>query len=183
MKMREQVQLRNGQTVTVRAIGPEDAPRLQALYRRLSPASAFFRFLTRATELSDTLAAKLTHVNGETEMALVATQEEEGQEQIIAVARYAATSPEKPDEAEFAIAVQDDWQRLGLGTLLLHRLADAARARGVRTVIATINPDNERMLEFLRHSEFQIRGTQLGYAEVSVTIDLGEPDEPEPTEH
>jgi GNAT superfamily N-acetyltransferase len=83
------------------------------------------------TQLSDAELAYLTEVDGHDHVAIGAvTQDESGHEQGVAIARF-IRSPDDPRAAEAAIAVVDDWQRKGLGTLLLLRLVAAARERGI----------------------------------------------------
>ncbi|MEJ2207828.1 MAG: GNAT family N-acetyltransferase [Anaerolineae bacterium] len=160
--------LRDGSRVTLRAIRPDDAPRLQALFGRLSPESIFFRFLGQPRELSDREARRLAAVDYEAQMAWVAVPEaapadEVPEEQIIGVARYArlqaGAGPEPqsvagPLEAvaEAAVVVEDRWQRLGLGTMLLQALADYARDHGIDAFQATVHQTNTRILRFIRRS-------------------------------
>ena len=48
-------------------------------------------------------------------------------------------------EAEFALLISDAFQRSGLGTELLGRLLDIARAENIRRVTADILPENRPM--------------------------------------
>jgi len=150
----ETVTLRDGTTVTIRAIRPDDPPRLQALFGRLSAESIYLRFLEQRRSLSDREAERLVTVDYHQQMAIVATREDEllGEELVIGVARYAAIDSPARDSAEAAIVVEDRYQNLGLGTLLLDRLLAYARAQGIAAFLADINPDNERMLHFIRRS-------------------------------
>ncbi|MCA9960992.1 MAG: GNAT family N-acetyltransferase [Anaerolineales bacterium] len=61
----------------------------------------------------------------------------------IASARYVALA--EPYTAEFAISVRDDWQGIGVGRKLLHHLVQAAKTRGMHTMVASIQSDNEAM--------------------------------------
>lgn len=154
------VTLRDGSRVIIRAVRPDDAPRLQALFRRLSPESIFFRFLGQARELSDRQAQRLATVDYERQMAWVATpgearEGEDPEEEIIGVARYARL-PEAAGSAgavaEAAVVVEDRWQRRGLGTLLLQGLADYARTHGIDAFQATVHQANTQILRFVRRS-------------------------------
>ncbi len=147
----EEVTLRNGTVVTIRPIRPDDAPRLQALFYRLSPESIALRFLGHLKELPLEQAQQLATVDYRTRMALVATRQQNGEEDIIAVARYAADSA-KPDLAEAAIVVEDEYQKRGLGTLLLTRLVAYARTHGIRAFMATVHHDNVQIMRFIRQS-------------------------------
>ncbi len=49
------------------------------------------------------------------------------------------------DHSDVALAVADDYQGRGLGTILLGQLAEAAAANGVRVLEATVLPENYRI--------------------------------------
>ena len=101
----ETVTLRDGTQVVLRAIRPDDAPRLQALHKRLSPESVFLRFLDQRKALTDQDAQRWATVDYRTHMAIVAALPDGDDERLIGVARYAAIDPAKPDTAEAAIVV------------------------------------------------------------------------------
>ncbi len=63
-------------------------------------------------------------------MAYVATVRHDGTEIQIGVSRYDAKS--RSDDAEMAVAVADEWQRRGLGTMLVKELVQTARSNGVK---------------------------------------------------
>jgi len=147
----EVITLRDGTMVTIRPIRPDDAPRLQVLFYRLSPESIALRFLGHPKELPDEQAQQLANVDYQTRMALVAIHEQDDEEHIIAVARYAADSAQ-PDLAEAAIVVEDEYQKRGLGTLLLTRLVAYARTHGIRAFMATVHHDNVQIMRFIRRS-------------------------------
>ncbi|MDQ3250635.1 MAG: GNAT family N-acetyltransferase [Chloroflexota bacterium] len=60
------------------------------------------------------------------------------------------------NDAEFAILVSDQHQRTGLGTELLRRLLDFARAEKIERVIAEILPENEGMKRVSRNLGFRL---------------------------
>jgi RimJ/RimL family protein N-acetyltransferase len=133
--------LNDGRQVTIRPIGSDDHERLRASHARLSPESRYRRFLATKPELSSADARYLVEIDGSDHFALVATVPEEPDEPIVAVARYIRL-PDDPAAAEFAIVVGDDYQRQGLASELMTRLAHAAVARGVRRFRATMLADN-----------------------------------------
>ncbi len=144
--------LRDGSALHRRAIRLDDALRLQAFHRRLSRQAILFRFFGAMPELSSDLAGRLSHVDYENRMAVVATVATPDaivDEPIIAVVRYQRAAPEA---AEIALAVEDRWQGRGIGLRLLRTLATYARGRGFTTLIAEVMYDNNRMLAMLRHS-------------------------------
>lgn len=151
----ETVTLRDGSQVILRPIRPDDAPRLQALYGRLTPESIYFRFLGQSRELSDQQARRLANVDYDRQMAWVATPDPLGE--IIGVARYVTPAEAGAGEgssrvAEAAVVVEDRWQRRGLGTMLLQRLAEYARGQGIELLQATVHQANTQILRFIRRS-------------------------------
>jgi RimJ/RimL family protein N-acetyltransferase len=133
--------LNDGRQVAVRPIAPDDHDRLRASHARLSPESRYRRFLATKPELTSADARYLVEIDGSDHFALVATAPDEPDEPIVAVARYIRL-PDDPEAAEYAIVVADDYQRHGLATELMTRLAHAAAARGIRRFRATMLADN-----------------------------------------
>jgi GNAT superfamily N-acetyltransferase len=66
----------------------------------------------------------------------------------VGVAEY--VRGERFDEAEIAIAIGDDWQRHGVGTLLLNDLRERAVTAGIRRFTATVLRDNRGALKLVR---------------------------------
>jgi RimJ/RimL family protein N-acetyltransferase len=139
----KRVTLRDGTTVTLRPIRPEDEPGLIAFHARLSPETAFQRFHAALPRLPTNWAHFLANVDYDRRMAIVALDGG----QFIAVARYDRS--EAAEEAEVAIVVQDQWQERGLGTILLTELLGYAEARGIRRFRAYVLADNYRMLDMV----------------------------------
>ena len=148
----ETVTLRDGTTVTVRPIRPDDVSRLQALFTRLSPESIFFRFLGYRNELPYAEAQDLANVDCQTRMALVATLKQNGEEYIVAVARYAVIRLVEPKVADAAVVVEDRYKGQGLGTLILKRLVAYARTHGIRAFQAAIYHNNAQIMRFIQCS-------------------------------
>jgi acetyltransferase len=152
VELEAEISLRDGRTVRVRPIRPEDAGREQRFFGRLSERSRFQRFMNYLKELPPRMLARFTQLDYDRELALVALWQDE----FIAVGRYAPN----PDgvTAEFALAVADEWQGKGLGQALLERLVEPARAAGYRALVGNILGANRDMLELAAH---------LGFAEQS----------------
>ncbi len=144
----EFVRLRSGRTVGIRQIRPDDLGRLREAYDRLSPESKYTRFLATKPHLSLADARYLVEVDGRDHHALVAVSVD-NPERILAVARF-IRSREDPTVAEFAIAVGDQFQREGLASELLERLADAALRQGIERFSATMLATNEPILRLVR---------------------------------
>lgn len=171
----ETVTLHDGASVTLRPIRPDDAPRLQAGFTRLTPQTVYMRFLESFKELSDKQARDFANLDYQSRMAIVGSIQEEGDEALIVVARYAMIGPEVPGAAEAAIVVRDDYQNRGLGTLAMIRLVKYAYAHGVTTFLGTIHMSNARILRFIQRSElpFEKKMFEPGIWEVRVKLDEG----------
>jgi acetyltransferase len=143
-----EIRTRDGRTVRVRPIRPEDAEREVRFFAGLSARSRYQRFMQYLSTLSERMLARFTQLDYDRELALVALWEDE----FVAVGRYAPN--EDGVTAEFALVVADDWQGKGLGRALLERLCDAARAAGYRALYGEILHANREMLELAAHVGF-----------------------------
>jgi acetyltransferase len=145
-------QLKDGTQVLVRPLKPEDAELEQRFVQGLSPETRYFRFMSAVRELPPALLAKLTQIDYDREIALIATIEENGETIEIGVCRY-ATNPDGRS-CEFAIVIADKWQKSGLGRYLMTQLINAARTRGLQVMKGVFLASNERMLRFVQRLGF-----------------------------
>src|ERR687896_808434 len=140
--------MRGGPRVLIRPIEPGDKAKLAAGLRRLSGETIRRRFLAAKPRFTSGELRYLTEVDGVNHIALVAVLEDDP-DQLVAVARCVRL-PDRPATAEMAIVVGDPWQGQGLGRELAQRLADAARAAGIRRFAATMLGDNEAARRLMR---------------------------------
>jgi acetyltransferase len=129
----------------IRPITPADRERERDFIARMSPQSRYLRFMHPLRDPSEKLLDELVTVDGRRTMALVATVGAGDNERIIGVARYA--SDPGGEECEFAVAVADDWQCLGIGTTLIPLLFDHAARAGYRVIYGHVLAGNQRMVE------------------------------------
>jgi RimJ/RimL family protein N-acetyltransferase len=179
---RAPVLLRDGTPVVLRSIRPADREALRDGFHRLSPEAIYHRFFQTRTGLTDAELRYLTELDFRSHVALVATVELEGREQIVAVARFVGLeSPGAGDRAEIAFVVGDEYQHRGIGTLLMAHLATIARQLGYTAFEAEVLPDNGPMLRVFEHSGLPI-SERGGDGMVHVTLDLtplpGKSDDP-----
>lgn len=143
----ERHRLRDGTRIEVRPIRAEDAERLEEAFGRLSDDSRRRRFLAPKARLSKHELHYFTEVDHHRHEALVAVDvDRDGA--IVGVARFIKLEDE-PGTAEAAITVADDWQRRGVGTVLLEHLRARARDEGVTTFLAEVLPENEERIRAL----------------------------------
>jgi acetyl coenzyme A synthetase (ADP forming)-like protein len=150
--------LRDGGSIHIRAIRPDDKDRLVAHFQRLSQRSVYFRFFGAKKRLTDQELTRFTEPDFVRHVALVATLREGDEERIIGVGRFMARDDQgTPHRAEVAFAVADEHQGRGIGTLLLEHLAPLARANGITEFEADVLGENNQMLEVFANSGFSVR--------------------------
>jgi GNAT superfamily N-acetyltransferase len=143
----------NGVAVCVRPIRPQDVSLEADFVRHLSVETRYKRFMTTLSELPPAKLRYFTDVDQVRHVALVATVERDGKEEIVGVVRYIVDAA--GSSCEFAIAVADAWQGTGLAGILMQALIDVARARGVAKMEGVVLAANTRMLKFTRQLGFR----------------------------
>lgn len=161
-RYRRVVVLRDGTTLPLRAIRPEDIDRLIAFFNRLSQDAVYFRFHHTMAQLTREEAQRLCNLDYDSALALVATTGEGKEERIVAVGRYFRLPGQ--DTAEAAFTVEDTYQGKGLGTHILKELAKIARGKGIRLFEAEVLSENEEMLQVFRDSGFTVSQQREGDA-------------------
>jgi acetyltransferase len=169
----ESFTLADGTPVVIRPIRPDDAADLQDTFQRLSMQSIYLRFLSFKKELSDEEARQLATVDYDSRMAFVAICQENGQDIVVGVARYALFDPDHPEVAEAAVVVGDEYQGRGLGRHLLSRLVSYARLKGICNMRGNLQIGNDRMLTLVERSGLPYqRHFSDGMWEVNIDLSL-----------
>ena len=142
--------LRDGTALRIRPMRPEDEPLLHDLAAHMSQKDLRLRFFTSVRGLTHAVAARLSQLDYDRELALLAELDGTA----LGVAHFFAD----PDNrcAEYAIAVRSDWQGRGVGYLLMTRLIDIARQRGIGELVGEVLHENEPMLQMCRELGFSI---------------------------
>jgi acetyltransferase len=141
-ELERQATLADGSEIALRPIRPEDEPSLREAFKKLTPQDVRFRFFSVMGELSHELAARLTQIDYDREMALVA-HPPDAPEDIWGVVRLASDPDRRA--AEFAVIVRSDRQRRGLGRLLMQHLVAYARSRGIGALWGSVLRQNRAM--------------------------------------
>ena len=163
-----QERLRDGTTLRIRAIRPDDKARLQEHFENLSERSVYHRFFGHKRSLNESDLHQLTELDFTDHVGLVAMLDEDGPERFIGVGRYLRTGN---SPAEVAFAVLDKYQGRGIGTVLLHHLARIARHNGIRRFAAFVMGDNSQMLEVFANSGYRAHDSYEG-GTVKVSLEL-----------
>jgi GNAT superfamily N-acetyltransferase len=143
---------RNGRKLTLRPVLPQDSALLCNLMGRLSPMSRRYRFHGAVKGLSPESASAMTSVDYKKHMAFVVSTPERGGERLLADARWCLDA--SGDSAEFAIVVDDQWQRVGLGMKLMQTLLKSAKERGLDWMHGSVVETNAPMLTLMQQCGF-----------------------------
>ncbi|QQS14394.1 MAG: GNAT family N-acetyltransferase [Rhodospirillales bacterium] len=146
--------LRDGTSFALRPLRPEDEPEVIRMIGRMDREDVRLRFFAPMARLSHDMAARLTQLDYDRQMALVAIGvEPDGASHGWGVVRLAA-DPDN-ESAEFAVTVRTDLKGRGLGTLLMERIIAYARASGLKTLTGMVLAENEPMLTLCRRLGFR----------------------------
>jgi GNAT superfamily N-acetyltransferase len=136
--------LADGTEVELRPVGPDDKPLLEQGMAMLSPASRRLRFMSPIENLSRSQLAYLTEIDHESHLAWGVT----AAGQPVAVGRLVRLAG-SPEVAEIAITVVDEWQRRGIGKLLVGVLAEIGRSVNIERFAFEALPENEGIVRLL----------------------------------
>lgn len=154
-QLEQHITLPDRRQFLLRPILPEDEPALQSLVKRMPPEDLRMRFFQPIRELPHPMAARLTQIDYDREMALVISElATPGRAEVYGVVR-AHTDPDN-DKAEYAILVDRHMAGLGLGPMLMRRIINYCRSRGTRQLVGDVLRENEPMLRICEALGFSI---------------------------
>lgn len=165
--------LADGTGIFLRPIKPTDENMIAELFNSLSKETIHLKFFSGLKYMPPEQIEKLTHIDYDKQMAIVAlVREEGGGEKMVAVGRYTLIDDE-PGAAEFAIVVQDACQGRGIGTEVLYHLAHVAKLQNVRVIVGYIMNENSRMFSVLKRSGLKMTKKiwDRGVTRVDIPID------------
>jgi GNAT superfamily N-acetyltransferase len=145
--------LRDGTSVLIRPIEEVDEALEREFIERLSAQSRRYRFLGTVKTPSPELLKQFTHPETVRGVAFIALIDDGPQQREIGVCRYSANAD--GTSCECAVAVSDEWQGKGLGTILMQHLIDTARGCGIKQMYSIDASDNQRMRELAEYLGFR----------------------------
>lgn len=156
-----------GMEIRFRPIKPSDERLLREFFYSHSPETVYQRYHMPLKSLSPQQVQQLCTLDYDRQIALIGLASTGEAEKIVAVGRYELDP--STGLAEVAFTVHDDLQGRGIGTWLMKRLVDVARARGVRGFVGSVLAGNVKMLNLFHRSGFPVTST-LDQGEYTVTI-------------
>ena len=164
--------LKDGTRITLRAARADDGPKIRQAFSKLLGETVYRRFFTNKTEISDTDLKRVTEADFDRTVALLVTTGGD-EETVIAGASYVVLDADASDRsAEVAFTVEEDYQGLGLGSLLMKHIVRIARAAGLTSLQAEVLARNPAMLAVFRRSDLPMAThTEGGVLHVRLSLD------------
>jgi len=161
--------LRDGTEIFFRPVKPTDEFALSEMLYSLSEESVRKRYMTRTVAFPHRDVQQLTNIDYENKLAIVGVVPGVAGEEIVGIGQYFMEAGEK--QAEVAFIVHDEWQKKGMGTLLLKFLSEVAQKKGVKRFHAKVLPENKAMLAVFNNSGYNVK-TEFDGEVYDITYDL-----------
>jgi acetyltransferase len=162
--------LRDGRTVLLRPIKPEDEPLWLEMFQNFSPESVRFRFFQIIKDTPHETRIRYTNIDYDREIAIVPELTEDGRRKILGVVRVSIEPDKKSGEIAFIVA--DKWQNLGLGYKLVDYALEICKDMKLETIYAIILQDNFHAINLMKKMGFTIKYS--GDGTTMATLDLRE---------
>jgi acetyltransferase len=147
--------LRDGRTVILRPIKPEDEPLWLEMFQNFSEESIRYRFFQVLKDTPHETRVRYCNIDYDREIAIVAELTEEGRKRILGVSRVSIEPDGKTGEIAFIVA--DPWQGLGLGTKLVDYALEISADMKLETIYAIMLADNYRAMGLMKKMGFTIK--------------------------
>jgi acyl-CoA synthetase (NDP forming)/GNAT superfamily N-acetyltransferase len=146
--------LRDGREALVRPVrADEDVPLLEELLAHVSDEDRYLRFCKTVKGVPPELLAKMARVDHDREMAfLVLGTADDGR--TVALGMVDAFIAPDLSEAEYSIMLRSDLKGTGLGKLLMLKIIDYCRRRGVAKLFGLVLKQNKGMRGLSTHLGF-----------------------------
>ena len=160
--------MRDGRTVLLRPIRPEDEPLEREMLTTLSEEALRGRFFQPIRNITHEMLIRFCNIDYDREMAIVAEVRGGEKRKIIGIGRM-IIEPEFKN-AEFAVVVHDDYQGRGLGYKLVDMLIGIAQEKGLENFYGMVMTDNKRMLKICEELGFEIKHLPDKISEVMLVL-------------
>jgi acetyltransferase len=173
-RLEKHVRLNDQTDYHIRPVRPEDEPAMIRMFERMTMEDIRLRFFAPIKRMSHQMAAKMTQIDYDREMALVAMAPgPDGTEEMYGVVRIAA-DPDN-EKAEYAVMVRSDMKGKGLGYVLMSEIISYARERSLAEVYGEVLRENTTMLQMCKGLGFTRRENmdEPGVVEVAIKLRNG----------
>lgn len=165
--------LRDGRTVLLRPIKPEDEPMWLEMFQNFSEESIHYRFFQIIKDTPHEVRVRYCNIDYDRELGIVAELEEESRRRILGVVRLNIEPDGKSGEIAFIVA--DPWQGLGLGSKMLDHMIEICKDKKLEAIYGIMLSDNYRAINLMKKMGFVIE--YLDDGTVKGTLNLKEEEE------
>jgi len=176
--------LRDGRTVLLRPIKPEDEPLWLEMFQNFSEESIRFRFFQIIKDTPHEVRVRYCNIDYDREIAVVAELNEEGRRKILGVVRVSLEPDRKAGEIAFIIA--DPWQGFGLGTKMVDYVIEICKDMGVETIYGIMLQDNQRAINLMKKMGFTLQYLEDGTVKGTLNLkeeEMGRSEKPKTVEN
>lgn len=161
--------LRNGKTVTLRPIKPEDEPLWLDMFHSFSEESIRFRLLeTIKVPVAHEISVRYCNIDYDRELAIVAETEEGDHRKMLGVVRLIIDPADRTGELSFIVA--DTWQGQGLGSKMVDYMIEISKDKNLETVYSFMLPENYRAINLLKEMGFTIESGDSGIQKATLRL-------------
>ncbi len=162
--------LRDGRTVLLRPIKPEDEPLWLEMFQNFSEQSIRYRFFEIIKETPHEVRIRYCNIDYDREIAIVAELIEKEKRKILGVARLIVEPNLKTGEIAFIVA--DPWQGIGLGSKMIDYMIDICKDKRLESIYGLLLQENQRAINLMKEMGFSIK--RLDEDTVEATLNLTE---------
>jgi acetyltransferase len=145
------------------------------LFYDLSPETIYLRFFSPIKRISRSMLIRMTQIDYDREIALIAFSGSDSAGKIVGVARIIFVLNQK--KGEFSIVLADKWHKKGLAAKLLGHALACARQCGLEQVWGPVMTTNTAMLGLGEKLGFRV-DRDPDSSEYKLTIDLNDLTDP-----
>lgn len=160
------VQLKDGSSMLLRPVRPEDEPAMEQMLQNVSSDSLYMRFFGSVPKMSHTWMVRFTHIDYDREIAIVA--ETPDKKALAGVVRIIEDAWR--ETAEYAILIADAYHGKGLGSILTDYILDIARQRKIKKIVASVLAANTPMIHMFERRGFTFDRSGVDVYEVELDI-------------
>ena len=146
--------LRDGTTILLRPIRPEDETLWSDMFHHLSEKSIRYRFFGKIKDVPHDIRTRYCNIDYDRELAIVAELNEGGHKKILGIVRLIIEPNGKAGEIAFIVA--DAWQRLGLGSKMVDYMIEICKDKNLETIYAVMRIDNMQAIHLLKKMDFKL---------------------------
>ncbi len=150
----EEILAIKGQTVTFRPAKLVDERRIQEHFYHLDKKDVVSRFFNERTHFLRDDVEVMSQIDYKRNLTIIALVGEMGFDTVVGIGSYYLEP--STNMAEVAFSVSRDCQSMGIGRILLRKLAEAARDQGIKGLFAITTPGNTKMVKLFKTLPYKV---------------------------